>query len=119
MVRAEKLASQADVDRAAPILGRNVFDAPGRTGNTGVVDDRVEPSERCPHLGEEAADVSLGGDISLSGESVLVRRPVVGNEVVGYVTDVDARAALGEEIADRAADAGGPGGDEHAEALGE
>ena len=48
-----------------------------------------------------------------------MRRPVVGNEVVGYVTDVDARAALGEEIADRAADAGGPGGDEHAEALGE
>ena len=55
MVRAEELPGQADVDRSTPVLGPDVFDSAGRSGDAGVVDENVEAAERALDLGETGA----------------------------------------------------------------
>src|SRR5579863_3272204 len=118
-MRAEELPSQADVDGAAPIFRADVLDAAGRTGDPGIVDQRVETPKRGFDVVEQANHVRLGGDVSLGDSGVGVSGAVVSQELAGDVAYMDLRAAGYQQVGDRSPNARRAGGDEDAQPLGE
>ena len=104
MVRAEELPGEADVDRSTPILGPDVFDSAGRSGDAGVVDQNVEAAERALDLGEKAQHVRFRRDVCFRRARVAMSAAKFGEKIVGNVADMDPRAPGDEQVADRPPD---------------
>ena len=94
--RTVELSGEVDVDCAPPVGRRNFVNAPGGSGNAGIVDEHVEPGELAIHLGKKACDVVLVGDVGEGSRNVRRGGQTFVEHALRYVTDVDARTGPGK-----------------------
>src|SRR6185437_5054561 len=93
VMSAQELAGETNIERAAPIGGRDLLNAARRPGDACIVDQRIEAAEGSPGFGEQPLDVGFASDIRLRSASLPVRGKKVGKEIVGHVADKNLGAA--------------------------
>ena len=104
LARDEEVAGDEDVVVAVPLVERRLLDR-GARRDAGVGDEDVDAAVARDRRGERPGHRLLAGDVAADREAVVaVGRDRVLRALLVEVERDDARAGLGERVADRAAD---------------